>query len=238
MTPCRARIVGPDSASHCAGVTSLPRRAGAARALVSPSGEPPCGLPPDPLAAGWRAPSHCAILLIGLRGSGKSSVASGVASALGRTWVDLDPITCSLLNCATVQEAWMVNGQQTFREAETRALRQTLSDENLVVALGGGTPTAPGAAGLIRQAQATACAAVVYLRARPETLRERLARTDLVTRPPVKGSDPLAEIEQLLAERGPLYESLADEIVDIGSQSVAHTVGAILTRLRHHFSID
>ena len=174
---------------------------------------------------------HCNVLLVGLRGCGKSSVASGVAAALGRQWVDLDPITCTLLGAKDVKEAWMVSGQRTFREAETNALRQVLSEENMVIAAGGGTPTAPGAAELIRQAQHTACVCVVYLRASASTLRDRLTKTDLASRPPIQGDDPIKEIESLLAERGPLYESLADEIVDVGAHSVDHTVRAIVTRL-------
>lgn len=174
---------------------------------------PPAPMPPPPGPAA--GPSRN-IVLIGLRGSGKSVTGRLLASRLGRIFVDVDDATCSLLNCRTVAEAWQSRGIAAFRLAETAALRRILSVPNQVVACGGGTPTAPGAAELIRSAQRNNAAVVIYLRAPADVLRMRLAASppELEARPPVFGADPLAELDTLLAHRDPLYLALSDHILE------------------------
>jgi shikimate kinase len=55
---------------------------------------------------------------------------------------------------------------------------------------------------------------IVYLRARPETLRARL-QSATGDRPPLLGDDAVNEVDAVLAERGPVYEALADTCVDV-----------------------
>ncbi|QKK09395.1 MAG: hypothetical protein HND58_15335 [Planctomycetota bacterium] len=100
------------------------------------------------------------LLLIGLRGSGKSTLGRLVAErlvadGLVAAFSDLDDAVLARLGHATVAEAWNTLGEPAFRTAETACLRErvpaALDDgtPQVVVALGGGTPTAPGAAELL-----------------------------------------------------------------------------------------
>ncbi|RMH12034.1 MAG: shikimate kinase [Planctomycetota bacterium] len=155
------------------------------------------------------------VLLIGLRGSGKTTLGAQLAKKLHRPFVDLDDVTREMLGCKTIAEAWDKGGESLFRMTETRALRKVLTRVGQVVALGGGTPTAPGAKDLIRRAQRSKDAYVIYLRASPHTLRERLSRLELADRPSLTGTDTITEIDLIHARRDATYRNLADEVIDV-----------------------
>lgn len=212
---------------------------------IDPPPPPPAPTPPPPAAPPLAAPTPTVepgpagpppprnVVLIGLRGSGKTIAGRLLAAKLGRPFVDIDDVTCSLLNAPTVADAWQTRGVAAFRLAEAAALRRVLAARGQIIACGGGTPTAPGAAMMIRAEQQAATAVVVYLRAPAEVLRTRLAASppDLAARPPVLGADPLAEIDILLAHRDPLYLSLADHIIEtrlLTPERVADAVAALV----------
>ncbi len=153
------------------------------------------------------------LILIGLRGSGKTTVGRIVAQRLGREFVDLDDETAQDLGATSVAPAWRAHGEPEFRQAEGRALREVLRSDGRVIALGGGTPTAPGAESMLRDAQAAGRVRIVYLWAPAAALRDRLAATDLSERPALMGASPLSEVEQVLAQRDALYRSLADVVL-------------------------
>lgn len=189
------------------------------------------------------------IILMGLRGSGKTSVSAAAAARLGlpaSARIDLDDLTLRRLGAATIADAWRAAGEPAFREAEAASLRGVLQDRAStagvrVIALGGGTPTAPGAAEALRDARASGSAVLVYLRASPSTLRVRLARAagDAATaahRPSLTGRGTIEEIEDVHAARDPLYVSLADHVVDasadVASAALATLAAAGLTPRR------
>lgn len=158
------------------------------------------------------------LLLIGLRGSGKSTIARALALRQHRAFFDLDEITPTLLGCTSVSDAWRSHGEPAFREAETRALRQTLSaNQGAIIALGGGAPTAPGAADLIEREARAGRARVVYLRCTPELLAQRLRSIPGgpgASRPSLTGADPIEEIGVIHAQRDPLYQRLATRTIE------------------------
>ncbi|GIK19174.1 MAG: shikimate kinase [Leptolyngbya sp. PLA2] len=177
---------------------------------------------------------RASILLIGLRGSGKSALGPRLAERLGRPFIDLDAVTVTYLGEGTLRELWERHGEVRFRQAEYRALvNQAFPRTNPgpVVALGGGTPTAPGAADFLRNARARGMGRIVYLRAAPATLRARLAGADNADRPSLTGADPLAEIEAVHAARDPLYRELADAVVEVDGLNEAATLGAVVRSL-------
>ncbi len=175
-------------------------------------------------------PAH--ILLIGLRGSGKSTVGAMVAAALGRPFVDLDPLTAGVLGFAAPGDALRTLGEPAFRDGEHQALAQVLVGPPAVVALGGGTPTHEPCAELIRALTSDGRVRVLYLRASPAVLRARLSATDLSTRPGLLGGDPLAEIEALHTRRDPLYLGLAQGVVAVDGQRAEDTAASVLATLR------
>ncbi|MFM9996177.1 MAG: shikimate kinase [Phycisphaerales bacterium] len=160
------------------------------------------------------------IVLIGLRGSGKTTVGRLVAERLARPFVDLDDATALSLGAARVAEAWTKHGEKAFRRAEAAALAAAMAGDGRVIALGGGTPTAPGAADLLRREREAGRSRVVYLEADAPTLRARLAASDLSTRPSLTGADPLAEIDAVLAQRDPLFREIADDVIETGAMTI------------------
>lgn len=161
------------------------------------------------------------LVLIGLRGSGKTALGRALA---GGSLVDLDELVAARAGLASAAAFIRERGIEAFRRAEADALRDALAGDAAVIALGGGTPTAPGAAEMLR-----GCAArVVYLRATPETLAARLSRTDLASRPSLTGVGVLEEIGALFAARDGLYRGLAGEVIDVDSLAADE----VLARLR------
>lgn len=148
------------------------------------------------------------ILLMGLRASGKSTVGRALAEAFGAAFVDLDDRTRAELGAPSVREAFAVAGEAAFRAAEAKALAAVLGEPARVIALGGGTPTAPGAAEEIAQARRRG-AVVVFLDPPLEVLAERL-RAEQGDRPSLTGLGVVEEIESIARVRRPLYAALTD----------------------------
>ena len=160
---------------------------------------------------------HPTIVLIGLRGSGKSTLGKRLAETLGRPFVDLDDRTASSLGHVSPGDALRDAGIESFREAEAAELTGALAESGAVLALGGGTPTAPGAGDTIRDHRKRGTAVVMYLRAEPHELGERVAAPGAPDRPARIGDDPIGEIRELFEQRDPLYRELADGVLHAGS---------------------
>jgi len=159
-------------------------------------------------------------VLIGLRGSGKSTLGRALAQHLERPFIDLDDVTAMALDAPSPGEAIQRLGLLVFRAAEAEALAGVLRRrDGSVVALGGGSPTAPGAPEALGHARAEGTARICYLRASAETLAKRLGQSDLTTRPSLTGRGTVEEIADLLAQRDTLYRDLADETIETDTLS-------------------
>ncbi len=168
------------------------------------------------------------LVLIGLRGSGKSTLGARLADSLGMGFVDLDDSTAKVLSCAGAGEAIAEHGMDAFRSAERTALESELQTPGRVIALGGGTPTAEGCAGLLLD---DSCR-VLYLKASPETLRARLSVADNSDRPSLTGGDVLDEIAAVFEQRDPLYCELAESVVHTDGVSEDSTVVSLIALAR------
>jgi len=155
------------------------------------------------------------ILLIGLRGSGKTTVARLLAKRLNREAIDLDELTPTYLGEKTAGDALRHRGEPAFRRAELAALIHALKTPGRVIALGGGTPTAPGVAELLESGRKQNSLIIIYLRASAETLRARLAAEAHTDRPTLTGQGTLEEIGVLLNLRDTLYKSLATLVLAV-----------------------
>lgn len=155
------------------------------------------------------------IVLMGLRGSGKSTLGQSLAVRLGCAFVDLDELTAARLGCVDVPEAWSRCGPEAFRKAETEALQEVIRHAHQVIALGGGTPTAPGAEGVLLTAMKTGTTRLVYLRATPATLRTRLSLTDTSSRPSLTGGGVIDEVQRVFDVRDPRYLELASDVLEV-----------------------
>jgi shikimate kinase len=157
------------------------------------------------------------IILIGLRASGKTTIARQLAEQLDRPCVDLDDRVRDALGTPTIQHAWESVGEPGFRDAEAAALTQALAESPSILALGGGTPSAPGASDALRLAQQQGNAIVFYLCAPPDVLRQRLntsVGSSDPQRPSLTGKGLLEELDDVFDQRDPLYRALADCVLD------------------------
>ncbi|MEL6328919.1 MAG: shikimate kinase [Planctomycetota bacterium] len=173
------------------------------------------------------SPTGPAVVLMGLRGSGKTTIGRLLAADLGVPFVDLDDVTPSILGETTAADAINNRGLEAFRNAETEALRRELSTTAGVLALGGGTPTAPGARELLESC-GVPC---LYLHAGTDVLRARLSATDLGERPSLTGGAVLDEIGEIYLQRDTLYRELASHLVEVEDQepeAVADAIAALL----------
>ncbi|MGH7132480.1 MAG: shikimate kinase [Phycisphaerales bacterium] len=167
-------------------------------------------------------PTH-ALILMGLRCSGKTTIGRLAAERLGIPFVDLDDETAALLAEPTPGDALRRRGEPAFRAAETAALLDQLQRITLagpiVLALGGGTPTAAEAPEVLRFAAEKCRCRLVYLHASPLALRSRLEKADASARPSLTAAGVLDEVAALYDARDPLYRSLAQHTFEAGAST-------------------
>jgi shikimate kinase len=168
------------------------------------------------------ASNALAISLIGLPGSGKSTVGRQLARRLGLPFADSDQAIEQRIACP-IREFFEREGEERFRDVEENALDE-LSHQPGVLSTGGGAVLRP-----LNRERLRARGQVVYLRSTPEDLMRRL-RHD-TQRPLLQVSDPLQRLRDLHAKRDPLYRETAHFVIDTGRPSVAHLVNTIIMQL-------
>ncbi len=169
------------------------------------------------------------VVLIGLRGSGKTTLGRLLGERLCRAFVDLDERTTEVLRCESVREAFALHGEAVFRQAEISVLREVLFEGVGVLSLGGGTAMHPGAQELLGRFGEGLW--VGYLRASPACLRARLASEGVGDRPSLTGRGVLEEIEEIFRLRDATYRGLADEVIEVDGVSVSACVDRIVALL-------
>ncbi len=143
------------------------------------------------------------IVLIGLMGSGKSTVGRMVAHMLGFHFADTDHLIMDQARCS-IPEIFAREGEAGFRKRESTALRHLLGCRHCVIATGGGIVTQARNRPLLQH-----LGFITWLEADAALLARRTASNN--DRPLLRGEEPpLVKLERLLAERKPMYEQLAD----------------------------
>lgn len=161
------------------------------------------------------------LVLVGLMGTGKTTVSRVAAERLGRRVVDSDA-TIEARTGRTVREIFADEGEAAFRQLETEVLTEALaSDEPLIIAAAGGVVLSPANRSALKDARAK----VVWLCAQPETLVDRVASG---SHRPLLDDDPLATLQAMYAARESLYREVADAIVSVDRRSIADIVDAVL----------
>lgn len=143
------------------------------------------------------------IVLIGLMGSGKSTVGRMVAQMLGFQFVDTDHLIIDQAGCS-IPDIFAREGEAGFRLRESAVLRSLLGRRHCIIATGGGIVTQARNRPLLRH-----LGFITWLEADPKLLARRTASNN--DRPLLRGEEPpLQKLERLLTERKPLYKDLAD----------------------------
>jgi shikimate kinase len=161
------------------------------------------------------------LVLVGLMGSGKTTVARIVAERLGRQVIDSD-VVIEKATGRTVREIFAEDGEVAFRSYETAALLDALaSPEPAVIAAAGGVVLRDENRAALKESSAR----VIWLCATPEVLVERV--TSGVHRP-LLDDDPAGTLKRMYETRQPLYREVADAIVLVDNRSPNEVVEAVL----------
>lgn len=162
-------------------------------------------------------------VLVGLPGSGKSTIGRRLAKALGVGLLDTD-VAIEQRTGRSIAEIFATDGEQEFRRIEEDVVRAALADHDGVLSLGGGAVTSPG----VRAALAGHT--VVYLEI---SAAEGVRRTGGNTvRPLLAGPDRAEKYRALMAKRAPLYRRVATMRVDTNRRNPGAVVRHILSRLQ------
>jgi shikimate kinase len=163
------------------------------------------------------------LALIGLPGSGKSTVGRQLARRLGLAFHDSDHEIELRIGC-TIREFFEREGEPAFRDIEEQVIRELTEGGAGVLATGGGAVLRAENRQRLRES-----AHVVYLRSSPDELYRRL-RQDR-QRPLLQVADPLQRLRTLYDERDPLYRETCHFVIETGRPSVSTLVNMVLMQL-------
>ena len=162
-------------------------------------------------------------VLVGLPGSGKSTIGRRLAKALGVGLLDTDA-AIEQQTGRSIAEIFATDGEQEFRRIEEQVVRTALADHDGVLSLGGGAVTSPGVC------DALAGHTVIYLEI---GAREGVRRTGgTAVRPLLAGGNRGEKYRDLMAQRVPLYRRVATIRVDTNRRNPGAVVRNILSRLQ------
>ena len=165
--------------------------------------------------------AHQHVVLVGLMGSGKSTVARVLAERTGRPILDSDAVSEARTG-RTVREIFAADGEAAFRALETEVLTDALAatEPSIIAAAGGVVLSADN-----RRALKSSTAKVIWLCADPSTLVERVTSGD---HRPLLADDPAGTLQRMFDTRAALYREVADAIVLVDNRTVQDVADAVL----------
>jgi shikimate kinase len=154
------------------------------------------------------------IVLIGYRGSGKTSIGRRLADRLWQKCVDTDELVVARAGGRSIADIFAQEGEARFRELEREVVRDVAGMPDVVIALGGGAPLSEENRKIIKEAGHR----VIYLKCEPDELLKRI-QADPNTpkdRPNLtEYGGGIDEITKVLAEREPIYRQMADAELEV-----------------------
>ncbi len=161
------------------------------------------------------------VVLVGMMGVGKTTVARVLSERLSRPLLDSDTIIEARTK-RTVREIFSTDGEPAFRALETEVLREALASPSpSIIAAAGGVVLSSTNRELLK----TSGARVVWLCADPATLVERVRGGG---HRPLLDQDPAGTLQRMFTEREAFYREVADAIVLVDNRSVGEVVEAVL----------
>ncbi len=164
------------------------------------------------------------VVLIGYRGTGKSTVGKVVAARLGRTVVSTD---AEIVKGAgqTIPEIVAKYGWDHFRDLESRVCQELAGRDGLVIDTGGGAILRPQNVNALKKT-----GILFWLTASVDTIAQRIGGD--MQRPSLTGTKSFVdEIQDVLRERTPKYQSAADHVIATDGRSIVQIADEILARL-------
>jgi shikimate kinase len=165
------------------------------------------------------------IVLVGMMGSGKSSIGKRLAQRLSLPFVDADS-EIETAAAMTIPEIFATRGEAEFRAGEKRVIERILANGPQVLATGGGAFMSAETRDRVAQAGVS-----IWLKAEPDVLMRRVRKRG--NRPLLQTADPDRTLRELLAAREPTY-ALADLAICSREEPHEVAVEAILSALLSH----
>lgn len=164
------------------------------------------------------------VILIGPMGSGKTTIGQLVARNLAVAFRDTDHVIEERAG-KSVSDIFLEDGEDEFRILEKKVLRDELLSDDTVLALGGGAPISVDAQSALR----AIASPVVYLDISLATVAPRIGfNRDR----PLLLHNPRGQWQTLMEARRPIYESIADTVIDVNERSESEIVDLILEVLK------
>ncbi|MEE2523376.1 shikimate kinase [Pseudarthrobacter sp. J75] len=166
------------------------------------------------------------VVLIGPMAVGKSAIGYQLAQRLGREFVDTDLVVVAAHG--SIPGIFASRGERGFREIEAKAVAAAIEEgqgTGRIISLGGGAVLDSGTQQLLEQCT------VVYLECDVDTVAARITRN---SGRPLLAGDAVESWKALFASRKPVYERLADVVIDVRHGSVAELAGRLEEALRTH----
>ena len=170
------------------------------------------------------------IILIGFRGTGKTTIGKMLAQRLGKEFVDADEYL-EQKEGKTVKDIFAEGGEKLFREIETQIIAELCLLDNRVVATGGGAILREENVKTLKKS-----GIIILLEADTDTIYKRIhrdARTEQ-RRPSLTNRNAYEEIEYLLEYRRPLYDKTADFVINTTTMSATDAANKIVSFLHNH----
>jgi shikimate kinase len=164
------------------------------------------------------------IFLVGPMGVGKSTIGRQVAETLAMTFLDSDK---EIEERTGVDIPWIFEyeGEAGFRKREQAIIDELTARSGVVLSTGGGAVLSQENRRCLQER-----GHVIYLHASVEDLLERTAHSR--NRPLLRTENPQEKLEQLLKERHPLYQEVAEITIDTGHRTIRQVVKAVLKHLQ------
>lgn len=164
------------------------------------------------------------LVLVGFSCSGKTTLGRNVARRLRLTFVDTDRVI-EELSGRTIPEIFREDGEAAFRRLEREAIMRIMAEREQVVSTGGGAFVDPENRDKLRTGNL-----VIHLQVRPETVVDRLRNSRSGRpRPLLEVPDPLARVNELMADRKDAY-SAAHVTIGVDNRSRYELVGELRRR--------
>ena len=163
------------------------------------------------------------ISLVGLPGSGKSTIGRHLALRLNLNFADSDQVIEQRLGCP-IRDYFERNGEPAFRAIEQEVIDELTRRMDCVISTGGGAVLHQNN----RDNLKTRCKAI-YLHCAPEEIFRRLRHDQ--NRPLLQVDNPLQKLQELYAKRDPLYREVAHLVIQTGKPSVSNMVNMIAAQL-------
>jgi 3-dehydroquinate synthase len=169
------------------------------------------------------------LFLVGLMGAGKTTVGRILAKKLGKRFIDSDH-EIEARTGASIPWIFEIEGEESFRRREAEVIRELTSQQNIVLATGGGAILNPESRQYLKMR-----GTVIYLRASVNSILLRTSHDK--NRPLLQTADPRKRIEELSRQREPLYCEIADIVIDTGRPNVQFMVQSILQQIGMHADV-